>query len=108
MIVGLLPNTGRCFDRLSVPYPKSVAMTSTPLYFLGIDGGGTKCRARLRDARGALLGEGLGGPANIRLGLDLAWGSILDAADGALAQAGLDRDALDQTHAGLGLAGRDQ
>ena len=33
--------------------------------YLGIDGGGTRCRARLRDGEGRLLGEAEGGLANI-------------------------------------------
>lgn len=78
-------------------------MTS-PL-FLGIDGGGTRCRARLADAGGRTLGEGIGGAANIRLGLDVAWAAIMEAADAALAQAGRGRDALSTTYIGLGLAG---
>lgn len=78
-------------------------MTS-PL-FLGIDGGGTRCRARLADASGRTLGEGVGGAANIRLGLDVAWNAIMEAVDAALAQAGLTRDVLPGTHIGLGLAG---
>lgn len=78
-------------------------MTS-PL-FLGIDGGGTRCRARLADAGGRTLGEGVGGAANIRLGLDVAWTAIMEAADAALAQAGLGREVLSATFIGLGLAG---
>ncbi|MGQ3047122.1 MAG: BadF/BadG/BcrA/BcrD ATPase family protein [Niveispirillum sp.] len=78
-------------------------MTS-PL-FLGIDGGGTRCRARLADAGGRTLGEGVGGAANIRLGLDVAWGAIMEAVDTALAQAGLGRKVLSNTYIGLGLAG---
>lgn len=74
-------------------------------YFLGIDGGGSNCRARLRDAEGRLLGEGMSGSANIRLGLDLVWGHILEATDQALAQAGLTREAFARTAIGLGLAG---
>ena len=35
---------------------------------LGVDGGGTRCRARLSDPAGAKLGEATAGPANIRLG----------------------------------------
>lgn len=78
-------------------------MTS-PL-FLGIDGGGTRCRARLADAGGRTLGEGVGGAANIRLGLDVAWNAIMEAVDAALAQAGLGREVLSRTYIGLGLAG---
>jgi glucosamine kinase len=76
--------------------------------FLGIDGGGTKCRARLRDAQGNLLGEGAGGPSNLRLDPDLVWTSVLDACRAALAQAGLNENALPAAHAGLGAAGAGQ
>lgn len=76
----------------------------SPLY-LGIDGGGTHCRARLTDADGTVLGTGDGGGANIRLGLEMAWGAVLDATDQALAQAGLGAHAYARIRAGLGLAG---
>jgi len=72
---------------------------------VGIDGGGTKCRARIADMDGKILGEGRGGPANTRLGLDVAFGSIIAATDIALASAGLDLDRKKDVHAGLGLAG---
>ncbi|MBO0766341.1 MAG: N-acetylglucosamine kinase, partial [Hyphomicrobiaceae bacterium] len=64
-----------------------------PLLFLGVDGGGSGCRARLADASGAILGEGLAGPANIRIGLDESLRSVLDAAGQCLAQAGAAWDA---------------
>lgn len=76
--------------------------------FLGLDGGGTKCRARLRDGAGRLLGEGTGGPANLRLGPDAVWASILTACREALAQAGLSEADLGRIHAGLGAAGAGQ
>jgi len=72
---------------------------------VGIDGGGTKCRARITDMEGTVLGEGQGGPANTRLGLDVAFGSIVAAVDIALASAGLDLERKRDVHAGLGLAG---
>jgi glucosamine kinase len=78
------------------------------LLFLGLDGGGTKCRARLRDEAGNLLGEGSGGPSNFRLDPELVWGSILTACREALAQAGLDETALERVHAGMGAAGAGQ
>src|SRR5918997_1105858 len=80
----------------------------TESLFLGIDGGGTKCRARLRDAQGNLLGEGTGGPSNLRLDPDLVWNSILGACREALSQAGLPEDRLKQVHAGMGAAGAGQ
>lgn len=76
--------------------------------FIGIDGGGTHCRARVRDADGRLLGEGAGGSANIRLDLDLVWNSILTACRNALRQGGLGEGELAMAHVGLGLAGSAQ
>lgn len=74
-------------------------------YLIGVDGGGTGARARLSDAGGVVLGEGLGGPGNIRLGLATAWANIAAAIDGALAAAGLSRAIFAQTSIALGLAG---
>jgi glucosamine kinase len=74
-------------------------------FFIGIDGGASSCRARLRDMEGNLRGEGFGGPANIYLDLDLAKESIRTASRAAIRAAGLDERILHYTHAGLGLAG---
>ena len=73
--------------------------------FLGVDGGGTNCRARLCDRAGAVLGEGLAGPANLRLGLDTSFAAVLDAARQSLAEAGLGSRALSGIVACLALAG---
>jgi len=62
------------------------------LHFLGVDGGGTSCRARLADAAGAVLGTGAAGPANIRLGLEAAFGAVREATRQCLAEAGLAPD----------------
>src|SRR6266481_4560714 len=32
-------------------------------FYIGVDGGGTSCRARIEDAEGRLLGQGAAGPA---------------------------------------------
>lgn len=72
--------------------------------YAGVDGGGTKCRVRLRDAAGQLLGQAEGGPANIRLGLNMVWANMLDALSQALQQAGRS-DAYEHIAIGLGLAG---
>lgn len=77
---------------------------SEPLY-LGVDGGGTRCRARLETADGRVLGSGVSGPASMRFGIQAASESILGAAREALRQAGLGEDALARTYAGIGLAG---
>src|SRR5262245_16965892 len=75
--------------------------------FMGVDGGGTRCSARLRDADGRLLGEGAAGPANARLG-EPAIVEVLKACRAALASAGLDEEVFAHTHAGYGLAGTQQ
>ncbi len=76
--------------------------------FLGVDGGGSRCRARLENADGVVLGAGLSGPATMRLGIDSAIRSIMDAARQAFREANLDDDALARTYAGIGLAGTGQ
>ncbi|WP_339615982.1 BadF/BadG/BcrA/BcrD ATPase family protein [uncultured Gilvimarinus sp.] len=73
--------------------------------YLGIDGGGTKCRAVIVDESGQTLGVGNGGPANPYHGVARALESIDNAADSALRAAGLPREAKAQLVAGLGLAG---
>lgn len=85
----------------------SPVMTSdkSPTLYAGVDGGGTHCRVRLRDAAGQLMGEAEGGPANIRLGLNLVWGNILGALDKALAEARRPSISWDEISIGLGLAG---
>ena len=74
-------------------------------FFIGVDGGATSCRARIRDMDGNLLGEGASGPANIHSNFRLAMESIRLACEAALRSAGLDPQSLQHSHAGLGLAG---
>src|SRR5690242_9551132 len=74
-------------------------------YTLGIDGGGTRCRARLRDASGRLAGEAEGGLANVYQDFEGALRSIVETAREACAAAGLAGDLLARCRAGLGLAG---
>lgn len=75
--------------------------------FLGIDGGGTGCRAAVADAGGCVLGTGNAGPANIATDLEHARVNILDATMQALkAAVGPSAvDALPHLHSVLGLAG---
>jgi glucosamine kinase len=74
-------------------------------FFIGVDGGATSCRARIRDIDGNVLGEGTGGPANIHSNLPLATESIREATAAALRSAGMAEPSLQGAHAGLGLAG---
>jgi glucosamine kinase len=73
--------------------------------FLGIDGGGTTCRARLCRASGKTIGEGRAGPANVRFGVEESFVSVLEAARQAFAEAGVASDGMRRTVACLALAG---
>lgn len=73
--------------------------------FLGVDGGGTGCRAAVADASGRILGTGEAGPANLTSDPEGTRANILTAARAALASAGLGEEALTGLVAGLGLAG---
>lgn len=72
---------------------------------IGVDGGGTGCRARLEDAAGHVLGSGTGGPAAVRLGIDRSMAAVQQACLAALADATLPREALATMDAAIGLAG---
>ena len=74
-------------------------------YFLGIDGGGTNCRARVRDAAGRLIGEASGGPSNIATDPIEAIANIAKVAEAAFARGGLSPAHLAQCSACFGLAG---
>ncbi len=74
-------------------------------YYLGVDGGGSKCRASVADAQGRVLGSALAGPANPFHGVEEARQSIESAARGALEAAGLHSVSLGQLVVGAGLAG---
>lgn len=73
--------------------------------FLGIDGGGTGCRAMLCDEGASPLGLGNSGAANIMTNFDGACANILEASQMALLNAGIDADELSRIPAFLGLAG---
>ena len=74
--------------------------------FIGVDGGGSKTAARIRDEAGNLLGEGSAGPGNARL--DCAYDEITTACRTAAAAAGIPESGLGGIHAGFGLAGTQQ
>lgn len=73
--------------------------------YLGVDGGGTRCRVRIANESGCVLGESVSGGANTRLGIDHVFGEIIAAASLALSNAGMDDSRLGDLHAGMGLAG---
>ncbi len=73
--------------------------------FLGIDGGGSKCKAIVMNENDEILGTGISGPGNPLLGFEQATNSITEAAKLALKDAGLEAVALNELNAGVGLAG---
>ncbi len=74
-------------------------------YFLGVDGGGSKCKAVIMSPDHKILGTGISGPGNPLHGFEQATHSITESAKLALADAGLSHVSLDQLIAGVGLAG---
>jgi glucosamine kinase len=79
-----------------------MAAMNTGPFFLGIDGGGSRCRARIRDVNGTLLAEATGGASNIYQDFRGALATITDTARAAAQTAGV---TTQQLHAGLGIAG---
>ena len=76
-----------------------------PHFFLGVDGGASGCRARLRDADGASLAEVAGPPANIYVDFDAAIANVRAQVEAACAMAGLAAANRARLALGLGLAG---
>lgn len=77
---------------------------SAPL-FMGIDGGGTSCRARLAGANGRILAEARTGSANIYQCAQTSWASIDEATAQVLKAAGLAPSDRARIEVVAGLAG---
>lgn len=73
--------------------------------YLGIDGGGSKCRAILYSNEDGIVADAVSGPANVLRGIEKAQQHIIEATDTALAQVGLTPDFKANLIAGIGLAG---
>jgi len=73
--------------------------------FLGIDGGGSKCKAIVMSSENKILGTGIAGPGNPLHGFEQAINSITESAKLALKDAGIDESELGNIVAGVGLAG---
>ena len=73
--------------------------------FIGVDGGGTGCRARIVDIDGRVLGTGIAGPAALRLGIDTSLAAVEHACQAALEEAKLPVEALAGADTAIGLAG---
>ncbi|WP_286263208.1 N-acetylglucosamine kinase [Thalassotalea atypica] len=73
--------------------------------FLGIDGGGSKCKAIVVDSNNTILGTGIAGPGNPLHGFEQATNNIAESARLALVDANLSDVPLSSITAGVGLAG---
>lgn len=76
-----------------------------PHYILGIDGGGTSCRAAVAGADGRILGRGKSGAANILTDPDNALIHIVSAATAAFEEAGIAPAEISSACALVGVAG---
>ncbi len=74
-------------------------------WYLGVDAGGSHCRARLVDGAGQVLGSGHAGPANMRIGVAAVAAVLNDVIDQTTAAAGLERGDRGEIAAGIGIAG---
>lgn len=72
-------------------------------YYLGFDVGGSRTRARLIDADGAIIGTGEAGPGNTRMGINRVKEVLLEA--GNHATAGLEGSDVGEIAMGAGIAG---
>ena len=73
--------------------------------FIGVDGGGTKCRVRIRNQQGQICSDADGGPANIYSDFDAAISEIKKTLDHALSKLNTDQVLKSDIALGLGLAG---
>jgi glucosamine kinase len=74
-------------------------------FYLGIDAGGTRTRAKLVSDSGDTLGSGEAGPANTRIGLMNSIREVESAAMQAVEAAGLSTEDVGAIRAGLGISG---
>lgn len=74
-------------------------------YVIGVDGGGTGCRAAVAGPDGHIMATGAGGAANVLSDRAGSLANIRVAVDAAIAAAGLGKDALQRSGVLLGLAG---
>lgn len=82
-----------------------MAKNINDIFYVGIDGGGTNCRVRIESPIGVLIGVGYGGSANPSHGLSIVVDSIMTAIKGAVAQANLPQECINNFVVGAGLAG---
>ncbi|MEO1080070.1 MAG: BadF/BadG/BcrA/BcrD ATPase family protein [Pseudomonadota bacterium] len=81
------------------------SLNSSDQLFMGIDGGGSSCRAVLVTADLDVLATGSAGPANPYHSFEGTIGSLLAASQSALETAGLSVETCKEIRVGAGLAG---
>jgi glucosamine kinase len=74
-------------------------------YLIGIDGGGTSCRAAVAGSNGNILARAQAGPANILSDPDTALDNIASATRAAFYAAGINARSIASARAVLGVAG---
>ncbi|QBF81790.1 ATPase [Shewanella maritima] len=79
--------------------------SETTQLYLGIDGGGSKCRAIIYTQEQGVIGTGVSGRANPLHGVEQALHSISESTQLALTDAGIASDRQGELIAGVGLAG---
>jgi len=80
-------------------------MTARDPLLLAVDGGGTRCSARLATISGNSLGEAVAGPANLRRGVNRSFAVVVEVASACLRQAALPETDVGRIIACLALAG---
>jgi glucosamine kinase len=80
-------------------------VSEAPRWFIGVDGGATRCRARLRDAGGAVLAEAAGAAANIHVDWAEALGVLRGVIAEVLYKGGIEARKRPGVAVGFGLAG---
>lgn len=75
-------------------------------FFIGVDGGASKCIVHIQDAAGNSIGHAVSSPANIRLSVPDSWQAIYTAIQMILQPLAISLDNPNYIfHAGMGLAG---
>ncbi len=75
------------------------------MLYLGIDAGGSHCRARITDEHGHVLGTGQSGPANTRIGIEALHARLIETCFIATKEARLTEEEIGRIHVGMGIAG---
>ncbi len=78
---------------------------SSAQYLIGVDGGGSGCRAAIADGQGRVLGRGAAGPANVGTDPEQAVQNVSAAIRAALHEGGLNETVFDDAWTHVGLAG---